>query len=153
VVSSTARSTAELRIWGGINAFFRYHHGVSSNETVLVVEDDFALRRMYRTALALAGFEVIEADDGLSALHVLEQRKADIVVLDLMLPRLDGLTVQQEIAAQAQTRDIPIVIVTGSKLPLDDVNVPCILRKPVTPDDLITAVRRCLASGASGVRS
>jgi len=126
---------------------------VSSNETVLVVEDDFALRRMYRTALALAGFEVIEADDGLSALHVLEQRKADIVVLDLMLPRLDGLTVQQEIAAQAQTRDIPIVIVTGSTLPLDDVNVPCILRKPVTPDDLIVAVRRCLASGASGVRS
>jgi two-component system chemotaxis response regulator CheY len=126
---------------------------VSSNETVLVVEDDFALRRMYRTALALAGFDVIEADDGLSALHVLEQRKADIVVLDLMLPRLDGLTVQQEIAAQAQTRDIPIVIVTGSTLPLDDVNVPCILRKPVTPDDLITAVRRCLASGASGVRS
>jgi two-component system chemotaxis response regulator CheY len=126
---------------------------VSSNETVLVVEDDFALRRMYRTALALAGFEVIEAEDGLSALHVLEQRKADIVVLDLMLPRLDGLTVQQEIAAQAQTRDIPIVIVTGSKLPLDDVNVPCILRKPVTPDDLIIAVRRCLASGTSSVRS
>ncbi len=120
---------------------------------MLVVEDDFALRRMYRTALALAGFEVIEADDGLSALHVLEQRKADIVVLDLMLPKLDGLTVQQEIAAQAQTRDIPIVIVTGSSLPLDDVNVPCILRKPVPPDDLVVAVRRCLASGASGVRS
>jgi two-component system response regulator RpaA len=126
---------------------------VSARETVLVVEDDFAARRMYRTALALAGFDVIEASDGLSALHILEQRKADIVVLDLMLPILDGLTVQQEIAAQAHTRDIPVVIVTGSTMPLDDVNVPCILRKPVTPEDLVVAVRRCLASGASGVRS
>jgi two-component system response regulator RpaA len=108
---------------------------------------------MYRTALALAGFDVIEASDGLSALHILEQRKADIVVLDLMLPILDGLTVQQEIAAQAHTRDIPVVIVTGSTMPLDDVNVPCILRKPVAPEDLVVAVRRCLASGASGVRS
>ena len=122
-------------------------------ETVLIVEDDPDLRRMYRAALALVGFEVIEAHDGLSALHVLEQRTADLVILDLMLPTLDGFTVQQEIAAHAGTRDIPILVVTGSTLPLDDLKVPCILRKPVSPDDLVGAVRRCLASGASGVRS
>ncbi len=108
---------------------------------------------MYRAALSLAGFEIIEAHDGLAALHVLEQRSADLVVLDLMLPNIDGLTVQQEIAAQASTRDIPILIVTGSTLRLDDVKVPCILRKPVSPDDLVAAVRRCLASGASSVKS
>jgi len=126
---------------------------VGAIETVLIVEDDPDLRRMYRAALALVGFEVIEAHDGLSALHVLEQRTADLVILDLMLPTLDGFTVQQEIAAHAGTRDIPILVVTGSTLPLDDLKVPCILRKPVSPDDLVGAVRRCLASGASGVRS
>jgi DNA-binding response OmpR family regulator len=126
---------------------------VGASETVLIVEDDADLRRMYRAALSLVGFEVIEAHDGLSALHVLDQRTADIVILDLMLPTLDGLTVQQEIAAHAETRDIPILIVTGSTLPLDHVKVPCILRKPVSPEDLVGAVRRCLASGASGVRS
>jgi len=120
---------------------------------VLIVEDDPDVRRLYRAALSLAGFEIIEAQDGLSALHILDQRRADIVILDLMLPTVDGLTVQQEIAAHAGTRDIPILIVTGSTLPLDDVKVPCILRKPVSPDQLIGAVRRCLASGASGVRS
>lgn len=108
---------------------------------------------MYRTALSLAGFAIIEAHDGLAALHVLEQRSADLVVLDLMLPTIDGLTVQQEIAGQAGTRDIPILIVTGSTLPLDHLNVPCILRKPVSPDDLVSAVRRCLASGASNIKS
>ena len=108
---------------------------------------------MYRAALSLAGFDIIEAHDGLPALQILEQRSADLVILDLMLPTIDGLTVQQEIAAQAGTRDIPILIVTGSTLPLDDVKVPCILRKPVSPDELIAAVRRCLASGTSGVRA
>jgi DNA-binding response OmpR family regulator len=126
---------------------------VRSRDTVLIVEDDPDIRRMYRAALSLAGFDIIEAHDGLSALHILEQRTANIVILDLMLPTLDGLTVQQEIAAHAGTRDIPILIVTGSTLPLDDVKVPCILRKPVAPDDLVAAVRRCLASGAYRVRS
>ena len=142
-----------MPVQGGIKYFFRYHGCVAAAETVLVVEDDADVRRMFRAALALEGFDVIEAHDGLSALHVLEQRKTDVVILDLMLPTVDGLTVQQEIAAHAGTRDIPVLIVTGSTLPLDHLNVPCILRKPVSPEDLVAAVRRCLASGASGVRS
>src|SRR5512132_513279 len=116
--------------------------------TVLVVEDDPALRRMYRTALTLAGFEVTEAGDGLAALHFLDNRAPDIVVLDLLLPTMSGLVVQQEIAAHAHTRQIPIVIVTGSDLSLDHVKVPCVLRKPVSPESLVDAVRSCLASGA-----
>ena len=143
----------ELRIRDVINFLFRYDGRVGVSETVLIVEDDPDTRRMYRAALGLAAFDVIEAHDGLAALHILEQRKPDLVILDLNLPTLDGLTVQQEIAAQAGTRDIPILIVTASTEPLDNVNVPCILRKPISPDDLLTAVRRCLASGASGARS
>jgi len=126
---------------------------VGARDTVLIVEDDPETRRMYRAALSLAAFDVVEAQDGLSALHILDQRRADIVILDLMLPTVDGLSVQQEIAAHAGTRDIPILIVTGSTLPLDDVKVPCIMRKPVSPDELVAAVRRCLASGASSVHS
>jgi DNA-binding response OmpR family regulator len=126
---------------------------VGARDTVLIVEDDPDTRRMYRAALSLAAFDVVEAQDGLSALHILDQRRADIVILDLMLPTVDGLSVQQEIAAHAGTRDIPILIVTGSTLPLDDVKVPCIMRKPVSPDELVAAVRRCLASGASSVHS
>jgi DNA-binding response OmpR family regulator len=119
--------------------------------TVLIVEDDAALRRMYRTALMLDHYDVVEADDGMAALHFLDHRAPDIVVLDLMLPTMSGLVVQQEIAAHAHTRNIPIVIVTGSDLSLDHVDVPCVLRKPVAPDALVNAVRSCLASGAPGV--
>ena len=113
---------------------------------MLIVEDDVAVRRMYRTALGFAGFDVIEVNDGTAALHVLEQRTTDIVILDLMLPTLSGLAVQQEIASHAQTRDIPIIIVTGSDMRLDDVKVTCILRKPISPELLVTTVRTCVRS-------
>ena len=124
---------------------------MARSATVLVVEDDPALRRMYRTALALAGFDVVEADDGLAALHFLDQRAPDIVVLDLMLPTISGFIVQQEIAAHAHTRNIPIVIVTGADLSLAHLDVPCVLRKPVSPESLVDSVRSCLATGAPGV--
>ena len=62
----------------------------------------------------MAGYEVEEARDGLEALHMIENRPPDLVVLDLMLHALDGVSVQQELAARAVTRQIPVVIVTGS---------------------------------------
>jgi DNA-binding response OmpR family regulator len=122
------------------------------NTRVLIVEDDADLRRFFRTALSMAGYEVEEAPDGLDALRLIENRPPDIVVLDLMLQALDGVSVQQELAARAITAHIPIVIVTGSDREIAGANVACILRKPVSPDQLIMTVRRCLARpAASGV--
>jgi CheY-like chemotaxis protein len=145
--------TISAAFWGGINGPVRYYYGMPGRHTVLVVEDDPSLRRMYRTALGLAGFSVTEAEDGLHALHYLEQHPPDIVILDLMLPTVSGLVVQQEIAAHAHTRKIPVVIVTGSDMNLDGVDVPCVLRKPVTPDKLVDVVQSCLQSGAPGMGS
>ena len=103
---------------------------------------------MFRTALSLSGFEVLEAPDGIDALYLIEHDRPDLVVLDLTLQRLDGISVQQELAAQAVTRHIPIVIVTGSNADVRADNVVCLLRKPVWPDVLVETIRACLASGA-----
>jgi two-component system sensor histidine kinase/response regulator len=117
-------------------------------QTILVVEDDEDLRRLFRTALALAAYDVIEAGDGLEALRWIDQSPPDLVVLDLLLPRISGMVVQQEIAAQAVTRQIPIVVITGSTMAAEEFDVACFLRKPVSPDQLIDTVRSCLAVGA-----
>jgi DNA-binding response OmpR family regulator len=117
---------------------------------ILVVEDDADLRRLFRTALSLAGYNVDEAADGVDALRIIESRVPDLVVLDLMLQSLDGQSVQQELAARAITSDIPIVVVTGSTLEISGVNVSCILRKPVMPDQLVRTVRHCIVRGVSG---
>ena len=117
---------------------------------ILVVEDDVGLRRLYRTALTLAGFEIDEAGDGLDALRRIDHRRPDLVVLDIGLPALSGLAVQQEIAAHAYTRQIPVVVVTGSAMNLEHLDVACVLRKPVEPEELVNTVRKCLAAGAPG---
>jgi CheY-like chemotaxis protein len=122
---------------------------MSERQTILVVEDDEDLRRLFRTALILAGFDVLEAGDGLEALLRIDQSPPDLVVLDIVLPRLSGIAVQQEIAAQAVTRQIPIVVITGSSLEPDAMQVACFLRKPVSPEQLVEAVERCLAAGAT----
>lgn len=117
---------------------------------ILVVEDDIDLRRVWKLALQLEGFDVEEAGDGIAALRRLEEREPDLVVLDLGLPLLGGISVQQELAAHVVTRAIPIVIVTGSSEDLSHVDVSCVLRKPIGPDELVATVHRCLKAGAPG---
>lgn len=124
---------------------------MSKDQVILVVEDDPALRRMFGVALMFAGYQVLEAGDGMEALRRIDSHRPDLVVLDLGLPALDGLAVHQEISAHAHTRHIPIVIVTGSDANLDHVRVPCVLRKPITADRLVDVVRHCLGSGVSSV--
>jgi two-component system KDP operon response regulator KdpE len=126
---------------------------LGNQRIILVVEDDESLRSMWRIALRFEGFDVVEAGDGIEALRVIDQRIPDLVVLDLGLPKLGGESVRQEIGAQALTRQIPVVIVTGSTEDLGHLEVPCILRKPVAIEDLIRTVRSCIYSGAAGLHA
>lgn len=112
--------------------------------TVLVVEDDPALRRSYRTALMLEGFAVVTAEDGFDALRSVDITRPDAVVLDLGLPRLDGRDVARELTANAGTQHIPIVVVTGESTELNEAGFDCVLRKPVTAEDLVAAIHNCL---------
>jgi CheY-like chemotaxis protein len=116
--------------------------------TILIVEDDGDLRRMFRTALTIVGFSVIEATDGPAALHFIHTDPPHLIVLDLGLPTVSGFMVLEEIAAHANTKHIPVVIVTGSTMPLDHLDVPCVLRKPVDPEKLISVVHQCLQAGS-----
>jgi two-component system phosphate regulon response regulator PhoB len=122
-------------------------------QTILVVEDDEDLRRLFRTALTIAGYDVEEAGDGLEALHKIDQAPPDLVVLDLMLPHVSGVAVRQEIAAHVLTRQIPVVITTGLTLDVGEIEADCVLRKPVSPDQLLAAVQDCLGRGAPGAKS
>ncbi|HEY3886452.1 MAG TPA: response regulator [Vicinamibacterales bacterium] len=122
-----------------------------ARRTVLIVEDDDDLRRMFRTALTFADFDVREAADGHTALADIDQHGPDIIVLDLGLPTLSGYIVLEELAAQAHTRNIPVVVVTGQEAPTQTEAMTCVLRKPVTPDRLVNVVRRCIVEGSPPV--
>ena len=119
---------------------------LTARQTILIVEDDKDLRRLYRTALTIAGYQVRESSDAVDALRQIDADPPNLIVLDLGLPTLGGHVVQQEVAAQVLTRDIPILVVTGSDQKISD--VACVLRKPISPDRLVEEVRRCLRAAA-----
>jgi DNA-binding response OmpR family regulator len=124
----------------------------SSLRKVLVVEDDPQLRNMYRMALRAAGYAVVAVEDGADALRQIEQALPALVVLDLGLPRLDGRDVHSELKARSDTRNIPVVVVTGADIDgLDTRDFACILRKPCDADRLVVAVEQCLRRAGGGL--
>src|SRR4051812_30065283 len=98
--------------------------------TILLVEDDRATREMFEYALRMEGFTVIATSDGLGALRLLEYELPDAIVLDLDLPHVSGIDVQQEVMAHAETSAIPIIVVTGTDWRAPG-GVFRVLRKPI----------------------
>jgi DNA-binding response OmpR family regulator len=125
---------------------------LSAKATVLVVEDDPALRELYRQTLKISGYAAQAVSDGVSALRrIVNGTPPDAVVLDLGLPRLSGQDVRREMLSHAATRDIPVVVVTGTDAPnLSAPDYPCVLHKPIEPEELVSAVHTCLTRRRSG---
>jgi CheY-like chemotaxis protein len=86
---------------------------------VLVVDDERSIRLLCRVNLAAAGMEVLEAANGDEGLELARKERPDLVLLDVMMPQLDGWAVARELAADEQTRDIPIVFLTARADPAD----------------------------------
>lgn len=84
-----------------------------AGEKVLVVEDTQLLRRMYHDRLVADGFDVSVAGDGLEALNMLRSAPVDLVVLDLIMPRMGGLDVLEAVKADPRLKEIPVVILTN----------------------------------------
>ncbi len=114
--------------------------------TVLVVDDDPSLRDLYEKVLTLEGYAVIVAEDGVEALKYVENGPVDAVVLDLMMPRLDGRSVKRGFDANAAMKNVPVILLTGHVAPdLDPHEFSCVLHKPISVEALVKAVRDCLA--------
>ena len=113
---------------------------------ILVVEDELKIARLVRDYLHQAGFAVIEAGDGASAMSLARSEKPDMVVLDLGLPEMDGLDVTRRLR---QSSSVPIIMLTarseesdrivGLELGADDYIV-----KPFSPKELVARIRAVL---------
>lgn len=114
--------------------------------SVLLVEDDPALREIYRRALQSSRYRVSAAGDGLSALSQLERERPDLLVLDLALPRVSGWDVYRDLRGRRDTEALPIIIVTGNDLrDIPETDLVSFMTKPVDPLALVTAVDAALA--------
>ena len=116
---------------------------------VLVVDDEPTARTMLRLILVRAGFEVVEAQDGTEALEEVQRQMPDLMILDIMMPGIDGFEVCQILRSQDETADLPIIMLSA-RADAESVNRGLLigatkyLTKPVMPDELTRHVREVL---------
>jgi len=122
----------------------------SSGKKILIMEDDKFLSEMYSTKLKEAGFEIIAADDGEEGLRLIKEKMPDLVLLDIVLPRMDGFEVLQNLKKDKSLKDILVVALTnlgqkeevekGISLGADDY----IIKAHFTPTEVVAKVKKML---------
>jgi len=123
--------------------------GMRLGHTVVIVEDDDALRRLLEHALVFEGFRVLTASHGAEALRVLNHETPSMVILDLVLPWVNGLEVLATIREMPRLRSVPVLIVTGTPTHQRDVqhlHPVALLHKPVHVEALTPLIHQMLAA-------
>lgn len=114
--------------------------------TILTIEDQPDIRRLIRMTLEFEGFQVLEADDGPQGLALAREKRPDVILLDVMMPGMDGLTVGRILAQDPQLSRIPAVMLSalGAATDVDAglaTGVRAYLVKPFSPWELLDLVR------------
>src|SRR5438094_5646958 len=118
---------------------------------ILAVDDERHIVRLVEVNLARAGYQVVTAFDGREALQKVESEKPDLIVLDVMMPYMDGFEVLRNLKANPDTREIPVIMLTAKAQDADvfrgwQSGVDCYLTKPFNPMELLTFVKRIFDS-------
>jgi|SRR5829696_5782911 len=124
---------------------------------VLIIDDEAPIRLLCRVNLEAEGMEVVEAPDGPTGLEVAERERPDAILLDVMMPGLDGWSVAERLLEQEDTHEIPIVFLTARADLRDrargmDLGGLDYITKPFNPVDLASLVEEVVSAVARGER-
>ncbi|MEM6296422.1 MAG: response regulator [Myxococcota bacterium] len=123
-----------------------------ANETILVIEDDPSVRTLLSKSLRAKGYNVETSEDGLAGLTRLEALRPDLIIVDIMMPRLDGMTFVRAIKGHEQTNPIPVIFLTAKNDPktmIQGINLGArfYVTKPFQVDELLAKVEKALVPG------
>lgn len=121
--------------------------------SVLVVDDDPAIRKVLTTTLELEGYEIDVAVDGEEALARLEHKLPDLMILDIMMPRVNGLDVLEKLRGQKETSDLPVILLTAKSSQEDQWEgwrrgVDYYMTKPFDVEDLLRFIEFVFSGGS-----
>lgn len=122
--------------------------------SVLVVDDDPAIRKVLTTTLELEGYEIDVAVDGEEALARVEERVPDLMILDVMMPKLNGLDVLERLRGQEETSNLPVILLTAKSSQEDQWEgwrrgVDYYMTKPFDVEDLLRFIDFVFSGGSS----
>lgn len=119
---------------------------------VVYIEDDLEMINLVTLILSRRGFLVKGAHGGREGLDLVRMELPDLVLLDLMMPDLDGWDLYQQLKANTDTRHIPVIVITAKSQPIDRVlglhiaKVDDYISKPFHPEDLLESIRKVMAA-------
>jgi CheY-like chemotaxis protein len=133
----------------------RLRGALPSEPTILIINDEAPIRLLVRVSLGDAGMRVLEAGDGIEGLEVARREQPDLILLNVMMPKLDGWRVCEQLLADPATEDIPIVFVTARRESRDkargfDLGAVDYITEPFNPLELPGRVDRVLKHVARG---
>jgi len=117
-----------------------------STKMILCIEDEQEMIDLIRLILSRRGFEIRGANGGKEGLEIIRNEHPDLVLLDLMMPEMDGWEVYQQMKADEATKNIPVIVVTAKAQSIDKVlglhiaKVDDYIAKPFSPQELLTSV-------------
>jgi len=126
---------------------------MSQKKRILYIEDEKEMLDLTRIVLERAGYEMLAAVGGADGIEAVKREKPDLVLLDLMMPDVDGWEVYRQMKADKEVADIPVIIITARTQSIDKVlglkvaKVADYITKPFGPSDLINSVKKVLDSG------
>jgi CheY-like chemotaxis protein len=123
-----------------------------ANERILIVEDNERNRKLVRDTLQLKGYETIEAETGEDGVRLAREHAPALVLMDIQLPGIDGITALGQLRSHAATRAIPVIAVTASVMSQDRQKImaagfDAYQSKPISVKELLDTIRRILDAG------
>ena len=119
------------------------------SKLILIVEDDPKSLKLTRDLLQVSGYETIEATDGKQGVELAKAKKPDLILMDLMMPKMDGYTACSKIKADQATKVIPVIMLTAvghefNKKFAMEMGADGYITKPFTREELLDAISRFL---------
>ena len=128
---------------------------VRSSATILIIDDDTSVRKVAKVRLEREGYRVVAAADGDEGLQLAQMEHPQLILLDILMPRMDGREVLRRLKADPATHAIPVILLTVLEAQ-DELHEPIgpgyadRLSKPYNPDHLLQKVRALLAAAKPG---
>jgi len=117
---------------------------------IIYIDDDIEMIYLIKMILERKGYDIISINDGLKSFEIIKKEKPDLVLLDLMMPNIDGWDIYHQLKSNELTSEIPVIIISAKAQPIDKVlglkiaKVNNYISKPFRPQELIDSIENIL---------